>query len=417
MKVLWFSNTPANSDEFLGNELKGTGGWLKSLDSKLQEKIDLHIAFYSADKMDNFRYHKTCYYPIHINKRNLIYKITDRIYSKIIFREDVSKYLQIINEVNPDIIHVHGTELPFGYIQEKTKIPIVISIQGNITVYRHKYFSGIEKEYLTWFDNIKKIIIKNTSFLKDYKRFNIWAIGELEILKECKYIIGRTDWDKRISRILAPKSEYYYVSEILRESFYKQANKEKNTDKFIISTTNGNSLYKGFETLCQALSILNDSIIQNFEWRVAGINKKDSIVQIVKKKLGKNYPEKNLVLLGSLNEEQLYNNLEETNLYVMTSHIENSPNNLSEAMLLGIPCIATFAGGTGSLIENNADGILIQDGDPWVMAGAILELKSNESKMKKIGENARLLALKRHDSNKIVEDLLIAYKNIISDHE
>ena len=417
MKVLWFSNTPANSDEFLGNYLKGTGGWLKSLDSKLQDKLDLYIAFYSNGETDNFRHLKTSYYPIHKASRNFIDKIKDRFITKIIFREDVNKYLQIINDVKPDIIHVHGTELPFGYIQEKTNIPVVISIQGNITVCKHKYFIGIEKSYLKWFDNFKQIFFNNTSFLKQFNRFKIWEEGEQEILKESKYIIGRTDWDYRITRLLAPDSKYFYVSEILRESFYKQRNEEKNKEKFIIFTTNGNSLYKGFETLCHALSMLNKSGFQNFEWRVAGISESDPIVKIVKKKLEKDYPEKNLVLLGSLNEKQLYDSLLETSIYVMTSHIENSPNNLSEAMLLGLPCVATFAGGTGSLIDNNVDGILIQDGDPWVMAGAILELKCNENKMKQIGEKARLKALERHNSDRICEQLINAYTNIIKFHE
>lgn len=417
MKVLWFSNTPANSDEFLHNELKGTGGWLKSLDTKLQEKVDLHIAFYTNDKTENFSYLNTAYYPIHKASRNFIDKITDRFVTKIIFKEDVNKYLQIIKEVNPDVIHVHGTEMPFGYIQEKTNIPVVISIQGNITVLKHKYFSGIEKSCINRLDDFKQICLKNTSFLKQYNRFKIWEEGEQEILKESKYIIGRTDWDYRITRILAPNSKYFYVSEILRNSFYKDETLLQIEDKFVISTTNGNNLYKGFETLCFALSMLNKNGFQNFEWRVAGIQEFDPIVKLVKKKLGKNFPKKNLVLLGSLNEQQLHSSLLETNLYVMTSHIENSPNNLSEAMILGIPCIATFAGGTGSIIENNVDGILIQDGDPWVMAGAILELKSNESKMRKMGEKARLTALKRHDSSQIVEDLLIVYKNIISIHE
>ena len=413
MKVLWFSNTPANSDEFLGNELKGTGGWLKSLDIKLQEKVDLHIAFYTNDKTENFRYLNTSYYPIQKKTRNFIDKIIDRFVTKIIYKEDVNKYLQIIKKVKPDLIHIHGTELPFGYIQEKTNIPIVISIQGNITVYKHKYFGGIEKSYLTWFDNFKQIFFNNTSFLKQYDRFKIWEEGEQEILKESKFIIGRTDWDYRITRVLAPNSKYFYVSEILRNSFYKDETLLQIEDKFVISTTNGNTLYKGFETLCYALSILNKTEFQNYEWRVAGIKETDSIVKLVKRKLGKNYPEKNLVLLGSLNEQQLYSSLLETNLYVMPSHIENSPNNLSEAMIVGIPCIATFAGGTGSLIENNVDGVLIQDGDPWVLAGAILELKSNPLKTKEMGNKGRLKAKQRHNSNIIIEDLLNVYKKLI----
>jgi glycosyltransferase involved in cell wall biosynthesis len=135
------------------------------------------------------------------------------------------------------------------------------------------------------------------------------------------------------------------------------------------------------------------------------------------KKLGKDYPKRNLVLMGSLNEEQLLSSLLETNLYVMTSHIENSPNNLSEAMILGIPCIASYAGGTGSLIENNIDGLLIQDGDPWVLAGAILEQMSNPIKSQNMGDNARLNALKRHNPDRVCDDLINVYNNIIQSHE
>ena len=61
MKVLWFSNTPANSDEYFNNELSGTGGWLKSLDRSIQKKVDLHIAFYHSQNIGSFRYGKTQY--------------------------------------------------------------------------------------------------------------------------------------------------------------------------------------------------------------------------------------------------------------------------------------------------------------------------------------------------------------------
>ncbi|MEG1648113.1 MAG: glycosyltransferase family 4 protein, partial [Bacilli bacterium] len=134
---------------------------------------------------------------------------------------------------------------------------------------------------------------------------------------------------------------------------------------------------------------------------------------VVKKKLDLLYPKKGLRLLGNLSEERLINSLLESNIYVMASHIENSPNNLCEAMILGMPCIATYAGGTGSLIRNEEEGILIQDGDPWVMAGAIKELIDNKEKAELLGSNARLVALSRHDKANIKNDLLNIYRQVI----
>ena len=99
--------------------------------------------------------------------------------------------------------------------------------------------------------------------------------------------------------------------------------------------------------------------------------------------------------------------------YTSALTIENSPNNLCEAMILGMPCIATYAGGTGSLLRDKEDGILVQDGDPWSMAGAILELWENSETSSRLGGNARIRALKRHDPLQVVTDLVSIYNNIL----
>ena len=76
-------------------------------------------------------------------------------------------------------------------------------------------------------------------------------------------------------------------------------------------------------------------------------------------------------------------------IYIAISHIENSPNSLCEALILGAPCIATNAGGTSSLIEDGNNGILIQDGDAYSMAGAIIELTENYNIAIDYGNSAR----------------------------
>lgn len=226
--------------------------------------------------------------------------------------------------------------------------------------------------------------------------------------------MGRTDWDRRITRVLAPESDYHYGGEILREVFYKAKWQPHNRSKLIVSTTNGDSFYKGFETICQSVALLNELGI-DFEWRVAGIAYDDLIVKVVRRKLRVSYPEKNLVLMGRLSDTQLVNSLLDTDIYVMSSHIENSPNNLCEAMLLGVPCIATFAGGTGSMLSDKEQGLLIQDGDPWAMAGAVLELKSNPELAQELGAKAKKLAHQRHNPEIIAKDITAVYKKIIDD--
>jgi glycosyltransferase involved in cell wall biosynthesis len=418
MKVLWFSNTPANATQFLKDGLV-SGGWLKSLDIALAAKIELHIAFYYPKRNDSFKYLNTTYHPI--GRKNWKLKaLTGIFWEKLIDQQDLPKYLKIINLVEPDIIHIHGTENPFSCIIPNTNIPVVVSIQGCVTVINHKFCSGFTKSnLLVSYLNFGKSIwqyIQQKSFIRIWKQQKEMKVIEQHNLKNAKYLIGRTAWDKRITSVLAPHSIYYHCDELLRNAFYGQIWESHKREKLIIHTTTGNSPFKGFETICEALFELNCIPDIKVEWQIAGIRADDSIVKVTRNKLKKRFPKTGLLYLGVLDENELIKKLCNADIYVFPSHIENSPNSLCEAMLIGMPCIATLAGGTGSLLKDGDEGILIQDGDPWSMAGAIIELHKNQVIAKEYGINARRRALIRHDKEKIVSDLINIYLSIINKH-
>jgi glycosyltransferase involved in cell wall biosynthesis len=411
MKVLWFSNSPAAA---FSESIKGTGGWMVALDKAIQDKVELHIAFHYPYKQACFSNGYSWYYPIYSG--NIVLTRIQRRLFPWVHRDFTEEYLKIIRQVSPDIIHIHGSENDYHCIVGKTDVPIVISIQGNPTVYSEKYFSGFHGKYLyTKSESLsfKSFVLGRFSFAEGLRNL-LWQSGlERKNLPYVKNIIGRTDWDRRITRVLSPDSRYFVVNEVLRESFYNhQWHMASPNKKLIIHTTNDNNYYKGFETLCRALVFLN-SIGLNVEWRVAGIAKDSPINIITKKYLGSSYPCRGLVLLGSLGEGELIESMLSSHLYVMPSHIENSPNSLCEAMLLGMPCITTLAGGSDSILLNKKEGLVIQDGDSLSMAGAVLELKNNWDLAVMYGEQARKHALQRHDKDKIVTSLITAYRTIV----
>lgn len=416
MKVLWFCNNPAMGIEYLskkGKGISGTGGWLYALDKELKSHVDLHVAFLYPYHVESFKYNGTTYYPIYTG--NIIKEKLRKRFLNAKDKSYLASCLAVIRNVCPDVIHIHGTENPFCEIIGNTSIPTIISIQGNLTVYNHKFNAGFYGKYQNCKmsgSNIRSLLFGRFMFKNDKKWFEKNLMTEQQALHECQYIMGRTDWDKRITRILAPKSSYFTGNEILRDSFYiHQWDQPAPSSKIIIHTTNGDTYYKGFETLCHALSLLNRNNV-NVEWRVAGVSDNSLINKITKKQLAEIYPQKGLKLLGSLNEFELVDSLKTSHIYVMPSHIENSPNNLCEAMMLGMPCIATFAGGTGSLMHDKIHGLLIQDGDPWAMAGAILELVSNWEVAKQYGQAARKCALLRHDKSTIAKEMIYSYTTI-----
>lgn len=413
MKVLWFSLSPGLADAYLNNNYEGIG-WVKSLERNIQDKVDLSIAFYHQADIAPFDYGATRYYPIKQYRRGKLTKVCRRLTNGIEPQNDVAAFLKIVEDVKPDIIHIHGTEGPFGLVQKLTNIPTVISIQGTITVYRYKYFSRISYTDILKYSYLKSFLLSR-SFINVYNVFAKLANREQEIYSYSKNFIGRTAWDRRVTKILAPSAKYYHNDEILRDAFYKYEHEYNKPTRLIIFTTTWLNIYKGLETVLDCANLLDKNNL-DYEWRVAGLKPSDEVVKIAAKSTKKPIS-KNIKFMGMLNQEALAQELLKSSIYVIASHIENSPNSLCEAQLLGLPCIATNAGGTNTLLEDGKDGILIQDGDPYAMAGAILEMNENYDQAIIYGKNARKKAHIRHDQQKITDDLLKIYSEILENKE
>ncbi|MBR9844891.1 MAG: glycosyltransferase family 4 protein [Algicola sp.] len=413
MKILWLSNNPCYAIEKLSPNTQ-SGGWLKALNYHMvkQKDIELSICFYWPEDLEPFEFHNTTYYPITTSKpKSFLKKIRHKISGNNNQSAEIKKINDIVNQVNPDVIHVHGTELNFGLIQYETTTPVLISIQGILSPYLEKYFSGVPEKYLKQ--------IKRRGFIHFFKALNnafiLNAERERHILKVAKHIMGRTDWDKRVTRLLAPESNYFLGNEILRQAFYNDNNiwNKSSFDKPIkLITTTGDVAYKGFELIVKTAKILHDYGIEA-EWYVVGLNENNLIPKAVKVWLKQDLDDIGIKLLGVMNETELIQKLLESDIYCQVSHIENSPNSLCEAMMLGMPLVATNVGGTSSILENNREGILVQEGEPYELAGAIIELKNDYKKAKAYGYNGRKRALERHKPSKVVEEVITTYNTII----
>lgn len=148
---------------------------------------------------------------------------------------------------------------------------------------------------------------------------------------------------------------------------------------------------------------------------MAGLKEEDPQVRLIKKLRGVTSLEAlNIRLMGALPAEELAKNLLQANAYVQVSHIENSPNSLCEAMMAGTPVIASFAGGTASLMQDGITGTLVQDGDPYVLAGGMQEIIEHPENYIRMAEAARQMAQKRHDVQTVVDQLLNAYRAIMT---
>jgi len=417
MKVLWFITNLnyKKNDPYVGC------GWITSLLDKiiLRDDIEIAVAFFS-DNVKTLTIHNEGKYsqfviPNYVNgldkiMRNLTF--TDHLYNN---REVI--LLGLLKQYKPDIIHVFGTENPFGLIALKTKIPVLVHIQGILSPYVRKWFP-------TGYNNFQ--MLRHTSFFKTIKFSGYWADfirqkklakREVEIFKVIRYFSGRTDWDRRITGLMSPESKYYHCEEMLRPTFYKNEwiNVEKENAIQLISIINPD-IYKGIETILETAELLKTYCNHKITWIVAGVTQESPLVKIFTRKTKISNRSVHVEFIGPTQEASLVKKMLDSDIFIHASHIDNSPNSLCEAMILGMPVISTNVGGIQSLLTDQKEGILVQDGEAFGFAGAIHELISNPLKRTSFGQAARQRAIERHDPIKITNKQLFIYQDILKNH-
>lgn len=420
MKVLWFSLSPCGSIRRYNTE-RVIQGWMISLEDEMKRipEIELEVAFFSECKETPFKYDGVSYYPMGPDK---VPSSWDRLYNR--YRSESKKdsiklrwMLEVINKSNPDLIHIHGTEDAFGLIADYVKnIPVVFSIQGLIAPCTKKFFSGISKNVVRKNTTLRQKL-HNVTISRLYGSFKHGSKREIHYLTNARYILGRTFWDKYCTLALNPLRKYYQVNEILRDAFYCRQWKG-NVDTYgeiaIVSTISG-MIYKGLDTILETSNLLKSYSDYNFKWYVVGLKPDNHYIRLAEQETCIKSEDVNVIYVGMMGADQLADLLSQSDIYVHPSHIENSPNSVCEAMLLGMPVIATNVGGTSSIVKNGEEGILVQDGDPYIMAGAIIDTVQHPELIIEMGKAAKRTALVRHDKNKIINELLTTYKQIIKD--
>lgn len=419
MKVLWFSLSPCGSMRRF-NTVKIIQGWMLSLEDIVKNVtgIDLSVCYICQKKEEYFEYENVSYYPVFRDvPSNGIKRVFSRF--KSLKKDDnqmLPQLIDVVKTVQPDLIHIHGTEECFGLIQDVIKdIPIVFSIQGMIAPYKEKYFAGMSladvKKYESFYDKVRGV-----SVINEYKSFCYRAEREKNYLRQARYIFGRTFWDRDCTLALNPQRKYYTVNEILRSEFYeKQWKGFLSKNKIQIVSTISGGIYKGMETVLKTAEILQRYGKIDFEWHIAGYDRSTKWLKMAEKITNLQYGQCHIVLHGRIGAAELANLLSKSDMYVHVSHIENSPNSVCEAMILGMPIIASYAGGTVDMLQHGEEGILYQDGDPYVLAGAIVSYMQGPMTAVRYGEAARKRALLRHDKVLIVKELVNNYTLIISD--
>lgn len=137
----------------------------------------------------------------------------------------------------------------------------------------------------------------------------------------------------------------------------------------------------------------------------------------LKTKLETQIKQSNLAPVVSLlgHQDNPYEWLQQSDIFVLTSLWESLSLALMEAMAIGLPVVATATGGTPELITHQENGYLILPNSPEALADAIEFLLHHPEIARQMAKNAQKHILKYYTIHRVVDQLERYYWKIFDE--
>lgn len=333
----------------------------------------------------------------------------------------------VLEAFKPDILHAEGSEMAYTRRFLRTWPGLkLLSLQGVINGIA-RYDLG-RLPLMSMLNPLRPIrALTAVTLMANYVlRFLPRLKAERETLALVDHVMGRTNWDRAQVWAINPRAAYHHCSRILRPAFYRSAWRGDGCEPFSIFAGNAAAPRKGTHVLVEALRLLRPHYPE-LRLYVAGENPADLPATSLRKHLG--YPayvtslireyglEDCVRFTGLLDEVGMAARMESAHVFVLSSIIENSPNTLGEAMMVGTPAVAAFAGGVPSMARDEVEVLTYRADDPAMLAMQIKRLFDDPALCARLSGAARERARRTHDPEANVAALVEAYERIMTGQE
>lgn len=427
MRVLWVCNimlpviAQALSEEYSVRE-----GWLSGILGRVLETqedlkgLELGICFPGKPGAD-----LSVRLPLGTNQKEIAcYSFYEDLTAPENYDDRMeARFGQILADFKPDLVHIFGTE--FGHAYACAKVwnkpeKTLLGIQGLCCSIAEHYYADLPQAVIN--SVTLRDLLKKDSIRQQQKKFEKRAQTEEKTISLAGHITGRTAFDRAETNRINPDAQYHFMNETMRGGFYEGCWSLAECRCHEIFVSQADYPLKGFHYLLQAMPAVLEKY-PDTKIKVAGNSilgtggfksrlKLPAYGKYLRKLIRQYGLEGRVKVLGRMQEEQMKQEYLSAHLFVCPSAVENSPNSVAEAQLLGVPVAAACTGGIPSVVEHEKSGLLFDKGDSGQLAEAILRIFGDDAFAEELSENEKRLAHSQYDGDANFRRLLEIYGEI-----
>jgi glycosyltransferase involved in cell wall biosynthesis len=374
------------------------------------------------------------------------------------FHPHIGGYEKIVYELSRRLVQ-SGYEIDILTCNTE-KAPAFEELDG-IKIYRLPCWNAlnslypIPKPYPTSFRILRKLLRKNYDVIHTQTRFFITSFLGLIFAKLKRTPLVHTEHGTRHSTVpnkvidLISRAYDHSIGALLVKSARKNIGVSEAACEFLkhLGAANAQVIYNGIDTSIfkkeedtncrQKLGISNDDIVITFVGRLIyakGVQDLISAFPRIKdttpkakllivgdgpyraelEKMARQTDcHSDILFLGQKTQAELIEILSTTDICVNPSYSEGLPTSVMEAASIGLPIIATDVGGTREIITTDETGIMVKARDVGQLAEELYRLLANAELRGKLGENARILAERKFNWDKITGEYIKLYTSLV----
>lgn len=408
MNILWTVNTHSPS---IANQIKVKSihaiSWVEAMSEQLKKIANVELAIAAPADVSSI-----------IKK-----EIGEIVYYAVPNTQESWK--AVIDEFKPEIIHQYGTEKShnLNVCSVAQNIPIIISLQGILSEYQRHYYGGIDISTIIKYTPIRDII-RPSGIISGRRDFIRRSKVERQLLNSVKYVEGRSTWDRVAALNINPQLNYYYCPRMLRKAFYEVPKWDLGAiNRHTIFVSQGDYPIKGVHFVFMALAKLKEKY-PDVKLIVTG-NDMFGDMKGIKRFIKPGYKQyiydlaekldilDSIEYVGKKSAEGMAELYSKVHVAVIPSAIENAPNSLAEAMIMGTPCIATYVGGNMDMMQHGKEGFLYCYNEPNMLAEYVSQIFESDELASAFSHQAIIRATNDHSQGGLTKLLLGIYQDVI----